>query len=98
MDIDEADEAIDGPEFEAWNHLQKALDLASRELDGFPEQQRTWLKTLGKEIVSVQTNLVADEGNRLADVSRLLLNDPWIRFAADLAFAEECRNPGVDRI
>ena len=90
----------DGPEFEVWNHLHSGLDWASSELDGFPEQQRTWLKTLGKEIVSVHTNLVADKDSKPADVSRLLLNDPWIKFAADLAFAEDAvtrASTGFDR-
>ena len=79
----------DGPEYEVGIHLESGLDMARNELDGFSEELRTWLTMLGKQIVSLQTNLVADEDKKLADVSRTLLEEPWIKYVSDLAFAED---------
>lgn len=64
------------------------LDLARMELDGFPEDTRTFLTTLGEQIYTLQTNLVAED-KRFAYVSQTLLKDPWIKFIEDIAFAEE---------
>ena len=90
----------DGPEFEVGIHLESGLDMARNELDGLSEDLRTWLTVLGKQIVSLQTNLVADEDNKLADVSRTLLEEPWIKYVSDLAFAEDAitrASAGFDR-
>ena len=89
-----------GPEFEVGIHLESGLDMARNELDGLSEDLRTWLTVLGKQIVSLQTNLVADEDNKLADVSRTLLEEPWIKYVSDLAFAEDAvtrASAGFDR-
>ena len=86
MDLDEA---MDGPKFEVCNHLHSGLDLARMELEDFPEDTRTFLTNLGKQIYTLQIDLVAEEKNRVADVSPTLLQHPWIKFASDIAFAEE---------
>ncbi len=92
--------ALDGPEFEMWNHLYSGIDQARMELNGFPENLRPWLTELGEEIMSQQTNLVVQRDNRLANLSPMLLRDPWIKFSADIAFAEEAvtkASEGLDR-
>ena len=92
--------APDGPEFEMWNHLHSGVDQARMELAGLPEELRRWLTEFGVEIMSLRTNLVAETDNRLADLSATLLQDPWIKFSADIAFAEEAvirTSAGFDR-
>ncbi len=92
--------ALDGPEFEMWNHLYSGIDQARTELNELPENTRARLTELGVEIMSLRTNLVAQRDNQLADLSPMLLQDPWIKFSADMAFAEDAvtrASAGFDR-
>jgi len=83
----------DGPQFEVWNHLYSGLDLARMELDCLSEKARTVLTKFGEQIFSQRTNLTVAPDDRFADFSKQALEVPWLKFAADIAFAEEA----VDR-
>ena len=83
-----------------WNHLYSGVDQARLELNGLPEDLRMWLTKLGEEIMALRTNLVAQRDNRLARSVPMLLQDPWIKFSADIAFADEAvtrASAGFDR-
>ena len=69
----EPDKALDGPEFEVWNHLYSGLVLARMELDCLSEKERIALTKLGEQIFLLKANLIAAEDDILADVSQLLL-------------------------
>lgn len=83
----------DGPKFEVWNHLYSGLDLARAELDSLSEKGRAVLTKFGEQIFSQRTNLTVAPDDRFADFSQQALEVPWLKFAADIAFAEEA----VDR-
>lgn len=85
----ETDEELGGPEFEMWNHLESGLDLARMELDCLSEENRTILTKLSERIFSQRTNLIVAPDDKFAALSPLLLEEPWIKFAVDIAFAEE---------
>lgn len=85
----ETDEELGGPEFEMWNHLESGLDRARMELDCFSEEDRTILTKFRERIFSQRTNLIVEPDDKFAALSPLLLKDPWIKFAVDIAFAEE---------
>ena len=85
----ENDEELGGPEFEMWNHLESGLDRARMELDRLPEKVRTFLIESGEQIFSQRTNLIVEPDDKFAALSPLLLKDPWIKFAVDIAFAEQ---------
>ncbi len=85
----ETDEELGGPEFEMWNHLESGLDRARMELDCLSEEDRTILTKFSKRIFSQRTNLIVASDDKFAPLSPLLLEEPWIKFAVDIAFAEE---------
>ena len=85
----ETDEELGGPEFEMWNHLESGLDLARMELDCLSEEDRTILTKLRERIFSQRTNLIVEPDDKFAALSPLLLKEPWIKFAVDIAFAEQ---------
>ena len=85
----ETDEELGGPEFEMWNHLESGLDRARMELDCFSEEDRTILTKFRERIFSQRTNLIVEPDDKFAALSPLLLKDPWIKFAVDIAFAEQ---------
>lgn len=85
----ETDEELGGPEFEMWNHLESGLDRARMELDCLPEEIRTILTKFRERIFSQRTNLIVEPDDKFAAPSQLLLEEPWIKFAVDIAFAEE---------
>lgn len=78
-----------GPEAEVWIHLYSGLDLAEMELDRFSEEARALMTKLGERIFSQRTNLTAAPDDSFAGVSQQLLQFPWLKYAADLAFAWE---------
>lgn len=85
----EPDEVLDGPEFEIWNHLESGLDQARTELDCLSEEDRTILTKLSERIFSQRTNLIVAPDDKFAALSSQLLKEPWIKFAVDIAFAEQ---------
>ena len=85
----EPNEVLDGPEFEMWNHLESGLDLARFELKCLSEENRTILTKLSERIFSQRTNLIVEPDDKVAALSPQLLEEPWIKFAVDIAFAEE---------
>ena len=85
----EPDKALDSPEHEVWNHLYSGLDLAKMELDCLSEKERTALIKFGDYIFSQRTNLTAVPDDSFADLPQQVLERPWLKFAADIAFAEE---------
>jgi hypothetical protein len=95
----EKDKAFDevfsgnGPEFEVWNHLYSGLDLARAELDNLSEKGRTILTRFGERVFSQRTTLTVEPDNTFAAFSQQALDVPWLKFAADIAFAQEavCR-------
>ena len=85
----ETDEELGGPEFEMWNHLESGLDRARMELDCLSEEDRTILTKFSERIFSQRTNLIVASDDKFAALSSQLLKEPWIKFAVDIAFAEE---------
>jgi hypothetical protein len=79
----------DGPEFDVWVHLTSGLDQARWELDSLPEKIRTLLARFGEHILLQRTNLTVAPDDTFAELSQDALEFPWLKFAADLAFAEE---------
>jgi len=95
----EKDKALDeiftgnGPEFEVWNHLYSGLDLARVELDKLSEEGRGILTRFGQRVFSQRTSLTVEPDDTFAAFSQQALDVPWLKFAADMAFAEQavCR-------
>ena len=85
----EPDKALNGPEFEVWNHLYSGLVLARMELDCLSEKERTALTKFREQIFSQRTNLIVAPNDSFAGLSQQILKLPWFKFAADIAFAEE---------
>lgn len=85
----------DGPKFEVWNHLYSGLDLARMELDCLSEKGRAALTKFGERIFSQRTNLTVAPDDKFTDMSQQLLEVPWLKFAADCAFAEEALDRAV---
>ena len=91
-------EALDGPEFDVWNHLYSGLDLAMMELDSLPEKARTVLTEFGEQIFAQRTNLTVAPDDRFAALSQQLLKEPWIKFAVDIAFAKEAMSRATEAL
>lgn len=95
----ERDKALDeifsgnGPKFEVWNHLYSGLDLARAELDNLSEKGRGILTRFGERVFAQRTTLTVEPDDTFATFSQQALDVPWLKFAADMAFAEEavCR-------
>ena len=79
----------DGAKFEVWNHLYSGLDMARMELDCLSEKARAVLTNFGKQIFSQRTNLTVAPDDSFAGLSQEALQVPWLKYAADLAFAGE---------
>lgn len=79
-----------GPEIEVWNHIHTGVDLAEQELDVLPEPLRTITESVGKALVELRSDLVAESAKEeLVEADEDLLANPWIRYAADLHIATE---------
>jgi len=78
-----------GPEFEVWNHLYSGLDLARAELDKLSENGRGILTRFGERVFAQRTTLTVEPDDSFATFSQHALDVPWLKFAADIAFAEE---------
>ena len=72
-----------------WNHLESGLARARMELDCFPEKTRTILTKFGEQIFSQRTKLIVAPDDKFAGLSQQVLEISWVKFAADIAFAEE---------
>jgi hypothetical protein len=81
--------AEEGPQFEVWNHLESGLDQARWELEALSEKARAVLARFGEHILSQRTNLTVAPEDASLEWSERALEYPWLKFAADLAFAEE---------
>jgi hypothetical protein len=82
-----------GPEFEVWNHLESGLDHARWELESLSETARASLKRFGERLLSQRTNLTVAPDDTFVDWSQQALEVPWLKFAADIEFAQKA----VDR-
>lgn len=82
-----------GPTFDVWVHLHSGLDQARFELDVLPERARHALARFGEQLRAQRTGLTTAPDDRFADLAQESLRVPWLKFAADIAFAEEA----VDR-
>lgn len=84
-----------GPEFDVWAHLHSGLDQARWELDVLPERARNALAQFGEQLRAQRTGLTTAPEDRFADLAPESLGVPWLKFAADIAFAEEAIDRGV---
>lgn len=87
---EEVSENPDGPEFEVWNHLWSGVDMAAQELRALDPKWRSTVEKIGKIIVSARTGLSQQAATVEADILSLeddLLEDPWIRHAAEIEIA-----------
>lgn len=83
----------DGPRFAVWVHLTSGLDQARWELDALSQKANAVLMRFGEHVLSQRTSLTAAPDDTFIEWSQHALEYPWLKFAADLAFAEEA----VDR-
>ncbi len=86
-----------GPEFDVWAHLHSGLDQARWELDVLPERARNVLTRFGEELRAQRTGLTTAPDDRFADAQESL-RVPWLKFAADIAFAEEAIDRAVNAL
>jgi hypothetical protein len=93
MHMSEDEEAY-GPEYRVWNHLYSGLDLATMELNTLEEESRKRIEKLGKLIAQTRSSVSQPlEEGAWIELFDELLKDPWVRYGAELALANE----GVDR-
>ena len=83
-----------GPEYEVWIHISTGLDMARQELDSLSEKERVILTKFAEQFFSQRTKLTVDPEDTFAGLSSTanlpsLLEIPWLKFAADIAFAQE---------
>jgi hypothetical protein len=85
------DEIFSGtsPEYEVWIHISTGLDMARQELDSLSEKERAILTKFAEHFFSQRTKLTVDPEDTFAGLSQQLLDIPWLKFAADIAFAQE---------
>jgi hypothetical protein len=75
-------------------YLSDGVDQAQWELDSLASEDRELVERAAQLIVNWQLDLVREEDQRAAsEILQQLREDPWIRFAVDLRFAED----GVSR-
>lgn len=79
----------DGPDSEVWNHLYSGIDLARMELDRLSPEARTFLSRFAEKVFSQRTDLTVAPDDSFTDLAQQALEVPWLKFAADLMFAEE---------
>jgi hypothetical protein len=77
------------PRFDVWVHLESGLELADDEFDRLPKKVRTFLKKFGEKLFSQRTDMTGAPDDEFPDLSERLLQLPWPKFAADIAFAQE---------
>lgn len=87
-----------GPKFDVWVHLHSDLDHARFELDVLPESARNALEQFGERLRAQRTGLTTAPDDRFADLPQESLRVPWLKFAADIAFAEEAIDRAVNAL
>jgi hypothetical protein len=78
-----------GPEVAMWNHLYSGIDLARMELDRLSPEGRKFLTRFAENLFLQRTDLTVPPDDGFADLAQQALEVPWLKFAADLVFAEE---------
>ena len=78
------------PEFEVWNHIESALDMARRDLGCLGPAERAVVEQVGEVFARLRKNftLQPDQRDLMAIIEQLLAN-PWFRHAADLELATD---------